>query len=90
MLNRETGLLKQHFNLALGNLFCPFSQLPSDKTLSAIDRRLLHLLANEWAQRAYVDSIRLLYPFNSFYVVQHPVFGTERCGRVVRGSNHLL
>jgi len=42
--------------------------------------------------RANVDSIRLLYtyPFNSFYVVQHSVFGNGRCGRVVRGSNHLL
>lgn len=83
MLNREIGLLKQHFNLDLGNFFVSFFQLPSDKTLSVIDRSVLHLLAN-------VDSIRLLYPFNSFRVVQHPVFGTERCGPLVRGSNHLL
>jgi hypothetical protein len=94
--HQKIGVLKQYFNLAWGKNFCPFTQLPSDKTLSVMYRSVLHLLANEWAYfyviilRSNVDSISLLYPFNSFYVAQHPVFGTKRHGRVVWGSNYIL
>ena len=95
MLNREIDL----HNVLIWlweKMFCLFTQLPTDKTLFATYRSVLHLLANEWAHfyiiilKDNVDSIVLLYPFNSFYVVQHPVFGIETCGRAVRSSNHLL
>ena len=84
----------KYFNLALGIFFVRFLSYRVIKhCLFFIRAQCFGWPMNERIfilLRANVDSIRLLYTVNSFYVVQYSVFGTEHCGRVVRGSNHVL